>query len=315
MSYYFDGNLAVLSDGSNGGSSLSIGTYSLMAWIKCQTLGVNNNGHIMGRANINHANRNHMLLRVAGTASAIARQSTSADTDVQGAGAVEPTANLFTTGMVSWQCVIATYSSSRTPRWEYFLDGNTSNVNYVHTGAPAYWEDMGFSIGRQWNGNSRSFHGRIAHVAIWNRVISSSEIASLVDHGSPLTVAESGLIRYWPMTQDVSSQVDETGSGHNLSVSGGAVYSSDDPGIAQEEQLDTPTGFVLTASQSARQINGSWNAVAGAATYEYEVQVFNGSSWSDLTSNIIGSTSFQLDSTNGINWSSQYRARVRAHAN
>jgi hypothetical protein len=78
-------------------------------------------------------------------------------------------------------------------------------------------------------------------------------------------------------------------------------------------QLATPSSWTFVAGSGLRQLIGSWQSVAGASTYEYEVQRWNGSTWVGFATNTIPGTTFTLTSTDGgVEWSTLYRARVRA---
>ena len=78
--------------------------------------------------------------------------------------------------------------------------------------------------------------------------------------------------------------------------------------------LATPTGFSFTAHGSLRQLNGSWDAVPNAATYEAQVdQETSPGTWTNLTTYSGAATSFQLTDADGVDWATTYRSRVRAH--
>ena len=78
--------------------------------------------------------------------------------------------------------------------------------------------------------------------------------------------------------------------------------------------LATPTGFTFTAHGSLRQLNGTWDAVPNAATYEAQVdQETSPGTWTNLTTYSGAATSFQLTDADGVDWATTYRSRVRAH--
>ena len=85
-------------------------------------------------------------------------------------------------------------------------------------------------------------------------------------------------------------------------------------GLDVATPLDTPTGFTFTAHGSLRQLNGAWDAVPNAATYEAQVdQETSPGTWTNLTTYLGAATSFQLTDADGVDWSTTYRSRVRAH--
>jgi hypothetical protein len=74
-------------------------------------------------------------------------------------------------------------------------------------------------------------------------------------------------------------------------------------------QLATPTGFTFTAA-AGPALNGAWSSVSGAATYDFQVDRWTGSTWTSFASGNTASTSFT--ETSGVAYSTQYRSRVRA---
>ena len=76
--------------------------------------------------------------------------------------------------------------------------------------------------------------------------------------------------------------------------------------------LDTPTNFTFTAHGSLRQLDGSWSAVSGAESYDWEVEVDDGG-YTAFGSGSTAGTSFQLDDGDGVDWQTNYRGRVRAN--
>lgn len=79
-------------------------------------------------------------------------------------------------------------------------------------------------------------------------------------------------------------------------------------------QLATPTGFTFVKTTNTRELTASWNAVSGADHYEVEVQVWDGDSWEPFhTNTAVASSPYVIDDDPvGVNWSTLYRARVRA---
>lgn len=77
--------------------------------------------------------------------------------------------------------------------------------------------------------------------------------------------------------------------------------------------LATPTdwAFVKTAA-GVRSVTGSWSSVVGASTYDYEVRRWTGSAWVAFAAGNTAATTFVLDDSDGVDWATQYQARVRA---
>lgn len=77
--------------------------------------------------------------------------------------------------------------------------------------------------------------------------------------------------------------------------------------------LDAPANFAFTAAAGIRQLDGSWDAVIDADTYDYLVEYETSPGvWSAFVSASTAGTTFQLTSDNGVDWGTKYRSRVRA---
>ena len=98
-------------------------------------------------------------------------------------------------------------------------------------------------------------------------------------------------------------------TGQNVITTGQVAFP-----LVAAEPLDTPTNFTFTAHGSLRQLNGAWDAVPNAATYEAQVdQETSPGTWTNLTTYSGAATSFQLTDADGVDWATTYRSRVRAH--
>ena len=82
--------------------------------------------------------------------------------------------------------------------------------------------------------------------------------------------------------------------------------------LAESGQLAIPSGFTFTAAAGARQLDGSWSAVSGASTYDWEVEEDVSGTWTAFGSGNTATTAFQLTDTDGVKWATSYRGRVRA---
>ena len=263
MSYQFDGVDDILTDSTNGGVGLDITTYSIMAWVKVGTI-PNSTGHVMGRATGTHLS-NQMMMRLPASDSDVAEHMFRHGTTDDAGHAYQDSATLqYAVGLTSWNNIIGTYGGSRTPRWDAYIDG-AGTFLYGNTATPSVVNQT-FSIGKVNDNSQRAFAGRIAHVAIWNRVLTGTEITDLAAGGNPLAVAASGLLRYWPLTAAAATQADEQGSGHDLTVSG-ATYSSDDPTV------DEPPSTTTSAWTA-------WQSTTTDAVGDTEWFVSAGSGWS-----------------------------------
>lgn len=78
------------------------------------------------------------------------------------------------------------------------------------------------------------------------------------------------------------------------------------------DALATPTNFTFASAAGLRQLDGAWTTVSGAATYSWEVEEDVAGVWTAFDSGSTADTSFQLTSTDGVEWGTTYRGRVRA---
>lgn len=137
--------------------------------------------------------------------------------------------------------------------------------------------------------------------------------------------------KMWQPSEDEPIGWDATGSDADLSPGGfhgfgltkqGSTFDLDYVGWGTDgdsapspsetsTSTDVPSGFRLSATSGARQLAGSWDTVAGASGYDWEVEWDNAGTWTALTSGNTSGTSFQLDQADGVGWSTTYRARVR----
>lgn len=76
--------------------------------------------------------------------------------------------------------------------------------------------------------------------------------------------------------------------------------------------LDTPANFDLVATPDTREITASWDPVDDADHYELEVEVDVDESWEPFAALEPSSSPVVLDHTDGVDWGTSYRARVRA---
>ena len=83
--------------------------------------------------------------------------------------------------------------------------------------------------------------------------------------------------------------------------------------LQTSSQLATPTSWTFTKTTDEREVNGSWDAVQDADHYEWEVEEeTDPETWVAFDSGTTVTTSFSLDDTNGVDWNTTYRSRVRA---
>lgn len=105
-----------------------------------------------------------------------------------------------------WQNHVITYdqsSSTNDPLW--YLDGTSTTVteNVAPSGTSNAAQDLAaFKIGAGHDGSYEYFDGKIAELAIWNRILTAGEAAILGKGFSPLFIPN-GLVFYAPMIRSI----------------------------------------------------------------------------------------------------------------
>jgi hypothetical protein len=112
-----------------------------------------------------------------------------------------------------WHHIAATYAySATTDDPVMYVDGASQTVteSVTPTGTIGS-ESATLAIGNRNNDTARCFDGRIAEFALWNRVLSASEVAVLADGFSPQFVPN-GLSFYTPLIGRQSPEVNKYGA-------------------------------------------------------------------------------------------------------
>lgn len=115
-------------------------------------------------------------------------------------------------------------------------------------------------IGIAPDGNGRGFFGYIAHVAVWNGEVSTTnmtpaDVAKLARGASPLAVRRQNLVAYWPMDREgaIENVADAKSRGPRLiNTSVGVRYSNWNPGgktvLQTAKILRLPTEIISTSN-------------------------------------------------------------------
>jgi len=110
-----------------------------------------------------------------------------------------------------------------------YIDGN-AGVNNTTSRDPTTATAL-FSIGSTLESSfGAEFSGLMAYATVWNKALSSVEVASLWNSGAgadPTTVASGNLVAHWPMTGNASPEPDSVGE-FDLTVNG-TTFSTDNP--------------------------------------------------------------------------------------
>ena len=132
--------------------------------------------------------------------------------------------------------------------------GSTNSIN----GA-----DGRFAVGiKAENDGIYRFTGNVAHLAVWNKALSTAEIAAFMAGGNPLTIAnEAGndhLRAYWAERfEDVGGTIyykDESGNGYDLTLLSGATEDT----VTVGPTVDAPpssTGIIITGIKEPNEAN------------------------------------------------------------
>lgn len=106
-------------------------------------------------------------------------------------------------GTGGWHHIAATYDSGNVANDPaIYVDGVTA-PGFVETVTPVgTFTPGGNVIIGNLNSNTRNWDGRIAEFAMWNRILSASEVAGLAKGASPMAIP-SGLTSYIPMIRDL----------------------------------------------------------------------------------------------------------------
>lgn len=114
-----------------------------------------------------------------------------------------------------WQHVAATRDNDAAQTTRVFVGGE-SGAAVVGNPRPQDWDRT--NVGSVTiNGNRASnVEAEVAHVAVWDTVLTDAEIAALAGGANPLDVQPGHLLGYWPITGHDSPEPDLSGHGNPL---------------------------------------------------------------------------------------------------
>jgi hypothetical protein len=144
----------------------------------------------------------------------------------------------------------------------------------------------------------------------WRRETSSQPVIFTFEAGTALLSGKTAIRREaaWGFNDDTAMA--------NLNAAGLSIFDEIIvwalDGAGSGTPLAVPSGWTFVKTSGVRTVTGSWSAVSGASTYEYQVERWTGSAWVTFATGSTASLTFSLTSANGVDWSTQYRARVRA---
>ncbi len=138
------------------------------------------------------------------------------------------------TDTASWHMAVGVYGdtstgAATTSSRSVYLDGAAASTEPTAKDPTSASTQLTFG-GNEASTPTQDFQGYMAYLTVWNKALSSSEVASLYNSGAgadPLTVANGNIIAYWPLTGNESPEIDQVGA-FDLTVTG-TTFSSDNP--------------------------------------------------------------------------------------
>lgn len=145
-----------------------------------------------------------------------------ANTALQFEDYTTPTDGLYSVPLptdLAWTTIVITHTVGSTPAIYFDGTAQTVTVAQAASGSPTS-ASPAFDIGNRSTPTvNRAFGGALAEFAVWDRILSAAEIASLAAGLAPSNIMQ-GLLVYAPLIRDV---VDLKGNGA-ATVTGGAAY-------------------------------------------------------------------------------------------
>lgn len=206
-SYAFDGTNDTLTLGSAPLTAVSL---TITAWLKLPVTIGNDAVIVLGAGS---STDNQFQLRVGSTG---ALQCSV----IQGSTGTAVDSSSPVTDQ-NWHFAICRFTSatSREARWDN-TSGGTNATSLTPTGVNQ------FKAGENNNG-AEDYEGSIAHIALWNRSLSSADEAALAAGRNPMAADGGAPTRYWPLTGDNVDLI----SGATLTVAGATLQSGVNPTV------------------------------------------------------------------------------------
>lgn len=154
------------------------------------------------------------------------------------------TNTILSTGVWAHVCITDTATLGTGTDIHIYIDGTEatylSTVNGTGTEIVA---NSGFSIGGRVSDDLRNFNGRTADPAVWNRVISSKEIAMLAARYSPL-FCPNGIMWYAPLIREATNPYNNT------------APTLDGTTVIEHPRIYRPRGVKIYSAAQAAQLTG-----------------------------------------------------------
>ena len=241
MSILFDANDDVISCGTSDALLTENGALTISAWLNVSGVGEGGTTAVVIGKRTTGSGHGMELLLSNGTNRQILF-FVDATTNLQRRADVNsyPAFGTLFHLLVTWDGVVTTASSVH-------MYVNGAEVSYSETTDGAGDQDNSadtIRIGQRSDGTV-TYNGYISELAVWNKVLSASEIAYLYGNGSPLRGAPmnisfgNNLKAYWPLCEDVGGTVnsasnyvkDYSGLKNHGTQTGDPVYSANPSNI------------------------------------------------------------------------------------
>ena len=154
-----------------------------------------------------------------------------------------------------------------------------SNMSSAWAAVPAYFR-LGAAANNE--GNTASLIFRLAHICVWDKVLSDANQAALLAGANPLAIDAANIIEYWSgvsLTGLNSTVLTERGTGGTITVNDSDNPTVDDPPSAEVEKFRIPTTaadgvsrklWVFTDATLATALVSNQTVVASGGYFTYE---------------------------------------------
>lgn len=208
-------------------ATLAAPPLTMAAWVKPQALGT-----AMQLFNVGTSGSNIQRMAISLVAAGAARMSDVDATlhEVISGGGILETAN--------WHLVVGVAVDHTATGRAAYLDGANKVANAGGLSAPSAPNAMRINCTLS---GANSSNALIAHVALWDIVLSDAEILQLFSV-PPNQVRLADLVEYWPLTQNLSPEPSLGTTPHSMIVTG-STYSLDDPYLQVTYPLESVDYF------------------------------------------------------------------------
>ena len=151
-------------------------------------------------------------------------------------------------GMISsgvWTHMVVTYDNGATTNDPIlYKNGVSQAITEISTPVGTASADAAgtMMIGNRAAGD-RTFDGGIAEVAVWNAILTSAQVQDLTNGASPLAVASTSLVRYYPLWGKNSEEPNLPQHSGRIGSISGAVHAGPNSGFALGVTVRAPVSW------------------------------------------------------------------------